>query len=114
MNGGAKELKDAIFIAPGSSAQDKKLAQDLYAKIIFTGFEWQRSGLVDELARQDDEEIRERLEEKEKLFITKEEYEKMIGTLKEQMRAAAENEEYHRAGMIQDRIRELKEEMGKH
>ena len=111
---GAKELKDAIFIAPGSSAQDKKLAQDLYAKIIFTGFEWQRSGLVDELARQDDEEIRERLEEKEKLFITKEEYEKMIGTLKEQMRAAAENEEYHRAGMIQDRIRELKEEMGKH
>ena len=37
----------------------------------------------------------------------------MIGTLKEQMRAAAENEEYHRAGMLQDRIRELKEEMEK-
>ncbi len=110
---GAKELKDVILIAPASSVKDKKTAQDLYAKIIFTGFEWQRSGLVDEIARLEDEEVRERLEEKEKLFITKEEYEKMIGTLKEQMRAAAENEEYHRAGMLQDRIRELKEEMEK-
>ena len=111
---GAKELKDVVLIASDSSAKDRKSSQDLYAKIIFTGFEWQRSGLVDELARQDDEELRERLEEKEKLFITREEYEKMIGTLKEQMRAAAENEEYHRAGMIQDRLRELKEEMKKH
>ena len=111
---GAKELKDVVLIASDSSAKDRKSAQDLYAKIIFTGFEWQRSGLVDELARQDDEELRERLEEKEKLFITREEYEKMIGTLKEQMRAAAENEEYHRAGMIQDRLRELEEEMKKH
>src|SRR3989344_159649 len=111
---GAKELKDVVLIASDSSAKDRKSAQDLYAKIIFTGFEWQRSGLVDELARQDDEEVRERLEEKKKLFITREEYEKMIGTLKEQMRAAAENEEYHRAGMIQDRLRELEEEMKKH
>jgi len=111
---GAKELKDVVLIASDSSAKDRKSSQDLYAKIIFTGFEWQRSGLVDELARQDDEELRERLEEKEKLFITREEYEKMIGTLKEQMRAAAENEEYHRAGMIQDRLRELEEEMKKH
>jgi len=110
---GAKELKDTILIAPGSSAKDKKSAQDLYSKIIFTGFEWQRSGLVDEISRQEDEETRERLEEKEKLFITKEEYEKMIETLKEQMYAAAKNEEYQRAGMIHDRIRELREEMEK-
>ncbi|MDP3052523.1 MAG: UvrB/UvrC motif-containing protein [bacterium] len=110
---GAKELKDTVLIAPGSSVQDKKSAQDLYEKIIFTGFEWQRSGLVDEISRQEDEETRERLEEKEKLFITEEEYEKMIETLREQMYAAAKNEEYHRAGMIQDRIRELKEEMKK-
>ncbi len=110
---GAKELKDTVLIAPGSSAQDKKSAQDLYEKIIFTGFEWQRSGLVDEISRQEDEETRERLEEKEKLFITKEEYEKMIETLREQMYAAAKNEEYHRAGMIQERIKELREEMKK-
>ncbi len=110
---GAKELKDVILTAPGSSVRDKKRAQDLYGKIIFTGFEWQRSGLVDEISRQEDEEVRERLEEKEKLFITGEEYEKMIEVLKEQMYAAAKNEEYNRAGMIQDRIRELKEEMEK-
>lgn len=110
---GAKELKEVVLVASGSSPSDKKLARDLYSKIIFTGFEWQRSGLVDEISRREDEETRERLEEKEKLFITKEEYEKMLGTLREQMFAAAKNEEYHRAGMIQDRIRELTEEMKK-
>ena len=68
---GAKELKDVILIAPASSVKDKKTAQDLYAKIIFTGFEWQRSGLVDEIARLEDEEVRERLEEKRKLFYHK-------------------------------------------
>jgi len=110
---GAKELKDAILAAPGASSKDRKKAQDLYSKIIFTGFEWQRSGLVDEIARQEDEEVRERLEEKEKLFITKEEYEKMIETLRGQMFSAAKNQEYHRASMIQDRVRELGEEMKK-
>lgn len=110
---GAKELKDTVLAADGSSVKDKKIAQDLYAKIIFMGFEWQRSGLVDEISRKEDEEVRERLEEKEKLFITKEEYEKMIETLREQMYAAAKNEEYYRAGMIQERIKELTEEMKK-
>ena len=110
---GAKDLLEVVLSAAGSTSPEKKIAQELYSKIIFTGFEWQRSGLVDEIARQEDEEVRERLEEKEKLFITKEEYEKMITTLKEQMSAAAKNEEYHRAGMIQERIRELREEMEK-
>ena len=37
----------------------------------------------------------------------------MISNLKEQMKTAADSEEFHRAAMIKDRIRELKEEMGK-
>ena len=53
------------------------------------------------------------ISEKEKLFITRAEYGKMIKTLTEQMRLAAESQEYHRAAMIKDRIRELEEEMKK-
>ena len=50
---------------------------------------------------------------KEKLFITKAEYKQMIVTLEGQMHLAAKTEEYHRAAMIKDRIRELKEELEK-
>ena len=66
---------------------------------------------MDEISRKENEEIRERLEEKEKLFITEKEYEDMIGVLGEQMKLSADSGEYHRAAMIKDRIRELKEEM---
>jgi hypothetical protein len=82
-------------------------------QILFTGFEWQRTGKVDEISRTENEEIRERLEEKEKLFITKAEFEDMIQTLGEQMKSAADAQEYHRASMIKDRMRELDEEMKK-
>ena len=37
----------------------------------------------------------------------------MIGTLEEQMELSANSEEYHRAAMIKDRIREIREEMEK-
>ncbi|OGY62440.1 MAG: hypothetical protein A2745_03130 [Candidatus Harrisonbacteria bacterium RIFCSPHIGHO2_01_FULL_44_13] len=113
MERGAYELKSVILKSSSAMPEEKSRAEELYKGIIYTGFEWQRSGLVDELSRKEDEEIRERLEEKEKLFITKEEYQQMIKTLEEQMHLAAKAEEYHRAAMIKDRIRELKEEMEK-
>ncbi|MEK7626965.1 MAG: hypothetical protein AAB397_00075 [Patescibacteria group bacterium] len=108
---GAYELKVVVNESSEATELEKKRAEELYNLIIYTGFEWQRSGLVDEISRKENEEIRERLEEKEKLFITEKEYEDMIGVLNEQMKLAANSEEYHRASMIQDRIRELKEEM---
>ena len=110
---GANDLKTVVNNSETATEAEKKRADELYRLIIYTGFEWQRSGLVDEISRSEDEEIRERLEEKEKLFVTKEEYENMISNLKEQMKTAADSEEFHRAAMIKDRIRELKEEMGK-
>jgi alpha-amylase/alpha-mannosidase (GH57 family) len=110
---GAHELKTVIKESPKAAPEEKQLAEEWYRDIVYTGFEWQRTGLVDEISRKEDEEIRERLEEKEKLFITKEEYKQMIKTLEEQMRIAAQAEEYHRAAMIKDRIRELREEMEK-
>lgn len=110
---GAYELKGVILEAPKAAQNEKEQSKELYQNIVYTALDWQRTGLVDELSRKEDEEIRERLEEKEKLFITKEEYEQMIKTLIEQMHLSAKSEEYHRAAMIKDRIRELREEMEK-
>ena len=110
---GAYDLKRVVLSAKKSTQEEKNEAEELYKKILFTGFEWQRSGFVDELSRAENEEVQERLEEKEKLFVTKDEYEDLIKTLTEQMHQSAESEEYHRASMLKDRIRELGEEMNK-
>lgn len=108
---GAFDLKRVVDTSEKATEEEKKEVAELYKNILFTGFEWQRTGYVDEISRSENEEIRERLEEKEKLFITKEEYEDMIKTLREQMKEAVDTEEYHRASMIKDRVRELEEEM---
>ncbi len=113
MERGAHELKTIVLQSPGASAQERNRAEELYKQIIYTALDWQRSGLVDEISRKEDEEIRSRLEEKEKLFITTEEYGRMIRTLKREMRLAALSKDYHRAAMISDRIRELQEEKEK-
>ena len=110
---GAFELKAIILKSHAATAREKEQAEEFYKNIIYTGFEWQRSGLVDQISRQEDEEVKERLNEKEKFFITKDEYKQMIKVLEEQIQSAAKAEEYHRAAMIKDRIRELKEEMEK-
>ncbi len=110
---GAYELRNIIFQSEKSSEENKETAQRLYSEIIFIGFEWQRSGLVDEMAREEDEEILARRKEKESFTVTKKEYQEMIKILEEQMHLAAKSEEYHRAAMIKDRIRELKEEVDK-
>ncbi len=110
---GAYELKIVVAKAETATAGQCQQAEELYKSIIFTGFDWQRSGLVDEISRQEDEEVIERLEEKEKLFITKAEYQQMVKVLEEQMANAAGTQEYHRAAMIKDRIRELHEEAQK-
>ena len=111
---GAHELRRIVLESKTATAKEKAEAEELYKEIIYTGFEWQRSGYVDELSRHEDEEVQQRLEEKEKFFITKDEYQHMIQTIEEQMEVAAKNREYHRAGALQERIRELKEEMKKH
>lgn len=113
MERGAYELRDIVLRSPKATTAEKVKAEEFYKNILYTGFEWQRSGKVDTIARQENEELRQRLEEKGKLFITKADYKQMIETLTEQMRLSASREEYHRAAMIKDRIRELKEEMEK-
>jgi excinuclease UvrABC helicase subunit UvrB len=43
--------------------------------------------------------------------MTKEEFEALIKTLKEQMAEAAESQEFQRASMIRERIKELEDQM---
>lgn len=106
---GAKELRDVVLTVPNASAQMKNEAKKLYKNILFTGFEWQRKGIVEKLARQEDEEIRQRIDV-DKPYIPRQEFDKMIKNLETQMLEAAKNLEYERAAQFRNRIRELKEE----
>lgn len=110
---GAHELKQAILKSPVARPAERRKAEELYYAILTTGFDWQRSGYVDELARWESDEVRERLDEKGKYFITQDEYKHMIKTLDDQIKIAVQNEQYYRAAMIRDRIKELKEEMAR-
>lgn len=110
---GAYELKKIILNSKKTTEEEKLKAEEYYKNILFTGFEWQREGSVDEIARQEDEDVLGRLHQKGKLFITKNEFGKMIDTLKDQVESSAKDADYHRAAMLQDRIRELTEEMEK-
>lgn len=103
---GAKELYDAILSMPGISEKIKNQAKNLYHKIVFTAFEWQRSGIVEQRSLAEDEDIRQRTDAGLPK-LPKKEIDKMIKNLREEMKLVAGREEYERAAQIRDRIREL-------
>ncbi|MDP3964435.1 MAG: UvrB/UvrC motif-containing protein [bacterium] len=105
---GAKELKDVILMTPGVPVKTKQKAQKLYETIIFTAFEWQRSGKVESLARLADEDVTQRITT-EMPYIPVREYNRIVQNLQRQMLEAAKNKEYERAAQIRDRIKELEE-----
>ncbi len=104
---GAKELRDTINISPKSTPADKVRAQELYQNILFQGFEWQREGVVDELARQEDEEVRQRTDETIP-DLPKAEIEKIVANLEKEMALMASRQEFERAAQLRDRIKELR------
>lgn len=104
---GANELEDTILVSDASE-KEKQKAQELYYRIITMGFEWQRSGKVEEMARQEDEEVRERTDEGLPQ-LPAEEVDKMIGNIRKEMFEVAEKQEYERAAQLRDRIKELEE-----
>lgn len=104
---GAKELYEAIMNTPGVREATKDKAKHLYHAIVFTAFDWQRSGLVDELSHKEDEDIRQRTDA-QLPQLPKQEIEKMVKKLEEEMKAVAAREEYERAAQIRDRIAELR------
>lgn len=106
---GAFELLYAIRNFQHSTDADKLKAWDLYIEIITLGFEWQRTGMVANLSKEEDEEMKERMDQ-DRPYISHEEYQKMIDTLNKQMLTAAEHQEYARADQLRKRIEELRSE----
>jgi hypothetical protein len=104
---GAKELRDVVHLISGASSDVKHQAQDLYQQIIFTGFEWQREGIVETLAKQEDEEIRQRTDVGIPK-LPKSEVVKIITNLEKEMELVAGRQEYERAAQLRDRIKELR------
>lgn len=103
---GAYEFKEAILNVPDAPDHVKRQARDLYYQIITTGFEWQRLGKVEELARKEDETMR-MLADKEVPQLPKREIQKMIDTIKQELEQVVKNQEYERAAQLRDRIKEL-------
>lgn len=112
MEKGAYELLTAIRKYKNSNDQDRQLAWDLYIQIITLGFEWQRNGTVANLSRREDEEIKEHMDQ-DRPFLSRDDYEKIIETLRNQMLTAAKNQEFSRAELYRKRIDELSAEMNK-
>jgi hypothetical protein len=103
---GAKELRDVVAMAPGSTEAERARAKELYESVVFTGFEWQRSGLVETLSKQEDEEIRQRTDEALP-NLPPNEIEKIIANLRKEIASVVSREEYERAAQLRDRIAEL-------
>lgn len=105
---GAHEQIEAISSCQNLPENITNQAHDLYIRIITTGFDWQRSGHVEDLSRQEDEEMHAILGQKPK--IEPEDLEKLIKLLTEQMQTAAADQEFTRAEEIRKRIQELTEQ----
>lgn len=103
---GAKELKDAIEHCPASKKTEIKRAKEWYAQILFTAFEWQREGKVEEISRLNDEDVVIRITA-EMPYIPEEEFNSIVNNLHRQMDASAKNMEFERAAQLRDRVKEL-------
>ncbi|MDD5039534.1 MAG: UvrB/UvrC motif-containing protein [Patescibacteria group bacterium] len=104
---GAKDLRDVILESPVSKTTKAK-AQQLYQNILFTAFDWQRSGKVDVLAKSADEDVTQRITT-DIPYIPEAEFNSIIANLEKQMHEAASSQEYERAAQIRNRVNELKE-----
>lgn len=106
---GAKELRDVVLMSPAMTKKEKVDAETMYRNIIFTSFEWQRTGKVEVRSKLADEDVTQRISA-EAMHIPLSEFNSIVSNLEKQMLSAAEHKEYERAAQIRDRIKEL---MGK-
>ena len=94
-------------ITPGVDQQKKDLSQELYQKIIFLGFDWQREGIVEQLAHQEDEEVRQ-LTDQAMPKLPAKEMDKIVANLTKEMDLMSGRQEFERAAQLRDRIKELR------
>lgn len=106
MERGAKMLKDVVLMVPDVPKPSRLKAKRLYYDIITTGFDWQREGRVERMARAEDEAVRMRTD-RGIPELPSEEVDKMIAVIRKEMLEVAKNQEYERAAQLRDRIKEL-------
>ncbi len=104
---GAKELYDTICLTPDIEKKIKEKAKELYQSIVFAAFDWQREGIVDDLAKEEDEEMRQ-MTDVGMPKLPKKEVDKIIFRLSKEMNLLAKKQEFERAAQIRNRIAELK------
>lgn len=104
---GAFELKETVLAVPDAPAETKRKAQDLYYAIVTTGFAWQRAGKVEAMARLEDEEIRMHTDAALP-GLPKAEVEKIIAHIQQELDEVAGKQEFERAALLRDRIKELR------
>lgn len=104
---GAKELYDTICLTPDIEKQIKERAKELYQSVVFTAFDWQREGIVDNLAKKEDEEMRQ-MTDTGMPKLPKKEVDKIISRLEKEMNLLSKKQEFERAAQIRNRINELK------
>lgn len=103
---GAHGFVECLRALP-ADAENLAQAERLYRQILSTAFDWQRSGKVDERAKEADEDVTQRITV-DLPFIPKAELDAMIDRLEAQMFSAASRQEYERAAQLRNRVQELR------
>lgn len=91
---GANALYRVVMDVPDASDDKKDQAEDLYKKILFTAHEWQRKGMVDQMAHDDSAERRIPLS---KRFAAEGHYKALLKALKAEEERSASNREYEQS-----------------
>jgi hypothetical protein len=104
---GAKELVEAVGACPLAEVEKVREAKDLYGEIIYTGFDWQREGVVENLFKQhQDEELAFGLQ-LETPDVPEKEYRQVVKRLREQEKQAVKERNYDLAKRFKERLEML-------
>ncbi|OGC52007.1 hypothetical protein A2982_00100 [candidate division WWE3 bacterium RIFCSPLOWO2_01_FULL_39_13] len=91
---GMNALFKVVISVPDASQDSKDQAEELYKNILFTAHEWQRKGMVDQMAQTDSESRRIPLSKRLGATVY---YKALLKALKLQEEKASKNREYEQA-----------------
>ena len=103
---GAYMLLDVVRTTPGSTDEEKQKASELYEKILSLSFNWQRSGKIREMAREQSQVLRIPFKDRTLGACGAEPavYNAFIDMINKQEKKAVENREYEKALLWRDAL----------
>lgn len=110
---GAFRFLDIIKSLPGISENDVSTAQKYYQLIVSTAFEWQRTGKVRQMAKEQNEATRIPFKERtyDKGGHQKGVWEAFIHLIQEEEKKAVKNREYEKAVLWRDALFKLENKL---